>query len=447
MNKKRYIRLSLFILGLTLLSILVVVNPARAFEFKSGNNVLIPAGEVVEDDLYASADSFVLEGTIEGDLVIFASTVTINSSAVIEGDLIAGAQSIIVEGAVQDDIRVAGAAIVLGDDSTVGDDLVAAGYSLETMTGSQVGGDALFAGYQAKLGGDIEGSLRVFANGLDLQGSVAGDVTAELGTAQDMPPFSPFAFIPNMPSVPSVSGGLTIGSRALIGGDLEYTSEEIFVIPEGIVAGEETRIEPTPQPEQIEEKPAAPSRTSVWLRQNISNLLTLLILGLLMAWLTPGFLNRSAQALRTKPWHSLGLGILSYAVIFFAVLILGGVTVLLTLILGVITLGELVGATITAGILVISIVVFLFVFSAAYLSKLVASYVATRFLLERIKPEWAENRYWSMVLGVIIFAILASIPYLGWLISVVAILFGLGALFLLEIELIKGLWSRQMEKE
>ena len=91
--------------------------------------------------------------------------------------------------------------------------------------------------------------------------------------------------------------------------------------------------------------------------------------------------------------------------------------------------------------------VFVFVFSAAYLSKLVASYVAARYLLERIKPEWAESRYWSMVLGVIVFAILVSIPYLGWVISVVAILFGLGALFLLDIELIQGLWSRQMEKE
>jgi cytoskeletal protein CcmA (bactofilin family) len=447
MNKKRYVPLYLLVIGLTLLSILAVATPALAFEFKSGNNVIIPEGEVVEDDLYITAENFILEGTIKGDLVVFASSITIKTGGVIEEDLLAGGQSIIVDGAVQDDVRVGAAAIVFGSDSLVGDDLVAAGYSLETMTGSQVGGDALFAGYQAKLGGDIEGSLLVFANGLDLQGSVKGDVTGELGTAQDTPPFSPFGFIPNMPSVPTVPGGLTIGSRAQIGGDLEYTSEEMFVIPEGIVAGDETRIEPTPQPEEIEEVTAAPSKTSVWFRQNISNLLTLLVLGLLMAWLTPGFLSKSAQALRTKPWHSLGLGILSYAVIFFAVLILGAITVLLTLILGVITLGELVWATILAGIIATSIVVFVFVFSAAYLSKLVVSYVVARFLLERIKPEWAESRYWSMVLGVILFAILASIPYLGWLISVVAILFGLGALFLLEIEWIQLLWSRRLEKE
>jgi cytoskeletal protein CcmA (bactofilin family) len=447
MSKKKYLPIYLLAISLAILSIFAVATPARALEFKSGNNVLIPQGEIVEDDLYVTAETFILEGTIKGDLVVFAASVHIKPSGVIEGDLLAGAQSIVVEGGIQDDARVGGAALVFGSDSLVADDLIATGYSLETMTGNQVGGDVLFAGFQAKLGGDIEGSLIVFANGLDLQGSVGEDVTAELGSAQDAPPFLPFGFFPNMPSMPSVPGGLTVGSQAQIGGDLEYSSEQIFIIPEGIVTGDETRIEPTPIPEEIIDESAAPSRANVWFRQNISNLLALLVLGLLMAWLTPGFLGRGAQALRTKPWHSLGLGILSFAVIFFAVLILGAVTVLLTLLLGVITLGELVWVTIIAGIIVMAVLVFLFVVSVWYLSKLVASYVAGRFILEKIKPDWAESRYWSMVLGVILFAILVSIPYVGWLIGIIVMLFGMGALFLLEIEWTKDMWSRRLDKE
>ena len=450
MIKRKHFPVYLFVIGLTLLAILVVVTPARAFEFQSGDDIFIQQGEVVEDDLYVGAENFTLEGTIKGDLVVFGSVIKVNPGGVIEGDLLAAGQTIIIEGEVQDDARVAGAAIVLGSEGVVADDLIASGFSFETMTGSQVGGDALFAGFQAKLGGDIEGSLVVFANGLALQGSVGGDVSAELGVAQDIPPFIPFGLIPNMPPVPSVSGGLTVGPGAQIGGDLEYTSEQRFAVPGGVVTGEETQIEPAPPPEgelEEQEERVAPSSASTWFWQNLRNLLALLVLGLLMSWLTPRFLEKSTQTLRSKPWHSLGLGLLSFAAIFFAVLIVGAVTVLLTLLLGLVTLGELVWVTILAGLLVVAILVFVFAISVWYLSKLVASFLVGRLILERIKPDWAESQYWPMVLGVILFAILVSIPYLGWLIGTVAMLFGLGALFLLEIDWIRGMWSGQPDEE
>jgi cytoskeletal protein CcmA (bactofilin family) len=447
MFKRRYFPIYLIAIGLTLISILALASPTRALEFKSGDEVVISQGDVVEDDLYVGADTLIVEGTIAGDLVAFGRIVHIKPSGVIEGDLIAAAQSIEVEGVVEDDVRAAGAVIVLSRESTIGDDLVTAGYSLETLSGSQVGGDVLFTGYQAKLGGDVEGDVTVFGNGLELQGNVAGSVVAELGSAQDTPPFMPFGFIPDMPAVPSVPGGLTVGSQAQIGGDLEYTSEGVFAIPAGAVAGDETRIEPSLPPETEREEQVAPSSTTVWFRRNLSNLLTLLVLGLLMAWLTPGFLGKSTQALRSKPWQSLGLGLLSFAVIFFGVLILGAITVLLTLVLGLITLGELVWVALLAGLLAIAIFAFVFVVSAMYLSKLVVSFVAGRFILEKIKPDWAESRYWSMILGVILFAILAAIPYLGWLITIIVILFGLGALFLLEIDWFRGMSARRIESE
>ena len=75
------------------------------------------------------------------------------------------------------------------------------------------------------------------------------------------------------------------------------------------------------------------------------------------------------------------------------------------------------------------------------------SFVAGRFILERIKADWAKSRYWPMILGVILFAILAAIPYLGWLIAVIVILFGLGALFLLEIDWFRGMSARRTENE
>ena len=39
--------------------------PVLAFESRGGENVVIAAGEVIEDDLYVMAGTFTLDGTIE----------------------------------------------------------------------------------------------------------------------------------------------------------------------------------------------------------------------------------------------------------------------------------------------------------------------------------------------------------------------------------------------
>ncbi|HEY5982729.1 MAG TPA: hypothetical protein VIU38_04590, partial [Anaerolineales bacterium] len=53
---------------LTLAMLLGVATPAFAFDGRGGDRVSIPAGEVVNDDLYVGANDFVLNGTINGDL-------------------------------------------------------------------------------------------------------------------------------------------------------------------------------------------------------------------------------------------------------------------------------------------------------------------------------------------------------------------------------------------
>ena len=58
-------------------------------------------------------------------------------------------------------------------------------------------------------------------------------------------------------------------------------------------------------------------------------------------------------------------------------------------------------------------------------------------ILTRLNPAWKDSRFWPLIVGLVIFVILAAIPYLGWLINFVVILFGLGALVLFINELIR----------
>ncbi len=80
--------LSIFVLAILLA--LTFITPAYAFDGRSGDKVVIEAGEVINDDLYVGAQEFVLDGTVNGDLIVFAQTVTINGK--VDGDLMAAAR-------------------------------------------------------------------------------------------------------------------------------------------------------------------------------------------------------------------------------------------------------------------------------------------------------------------------------------------------------------------
>ena len=134
MNTRRF----LILISFVLLAVLLVASPAWGeVETRSGQEVRIGPDEVVEDDLYVTANEVVVDGTVEGDLVAFGRSITVNGT--VEGDLIAAGQTVEVGGTVEDDARIAGQALLLGEGANVGDDLLAAGYSLENAPASTVG--------------------------------------------------------------------------------------------------------------------------------------------------------------------------------------------------------------------------------------------------------------------------------------------------------------------
>jgi len=437
--RHKFISLSLAAFSLVALIALVFAAPARAFDSRSGESIIIPAGEVVEDDLYLFGNTITIDGTVKGDVIAFGGIITIGQTGVVEEDLTAAGQSVIVNGQVQDDARIAGAVLLLDSSGIVGDDLIGAGYSLEARPGSQIGKDVVFGGGQAILAGEVGGDVHVGANSLVISGSIAGDVNAELGSAKDMPDFSPFGFMPNIPQIPSAPSGLTVQAGAQIGGDLNYSSVQEASIPAGAVAGNTShQIPEVPEPEEkpqikIETKREVDGFTRIarWFFSNLRGFLALLVVGLLMVWLFPRFINTSVEALRTKPWPSLGWGFVSLIAFFVVVMALIAIVIILTIFLGIITLGELVGMTLWSGFLALSAFLFAVVFAITYISKIIVSFLVGRWIVSQIKPEWAEKPWLPLIVGVIIFAILASIPWLGNLFAFGVILFGLGALWLL----------------
>jgi cytoskeletal protein CcmA (bactofilin family) len=156
----------------------LIAAPVYAAEPRGGDQVVIARGEVIEDDLYVTANTVTIDGTVQGDLIAIANQVVVNGT--VEGDLLAVGQGVLINGAIGDDVRAGGQAIKLGPDARLGGDLVIGGLSLETQQGSAVKGDLLIGAYQALLGGQIGRTVRGGLDRMELRGVVGGDVDVAL---------------------------------------------------------------------------------------------------------------------------------------------------------------------------------------------------------------------------------------------------------------------------
>ena len=421
----------LAIMGLALMAILLAVPTALAFDGRGGDKIVIEAGEVIDDDLYVGASEFTLDGTVKGDLIVGGTIIRINGT--VEGDLWAAGQTIIINGVVEDDVRAAGFALTVGGHVT--DDFLAAGFSLENHRESRVGGDLLYAGYQALLAGDVMGNANLAGNAMKIDGTVGNHAYVDAGGAepgQQMPPGFPFA--PNMPAVPSIPSGLTIGQNASIGGDLNYTANDKADVPAGAVAGDTkfTRYVPEVKPER-EITVTAPSPLAIvgrWFVNQVRRLITLLLIGALMMWLVPDWTRKVAGIVRSRPLPSLGWGVVVIAGFLVAMVALLIITILLAVILGVVTLGELAGRFAVLGGIVMSTTGFGFSVTWDYVTKAVVSLLLGQLTFRLFKSAASEHRWWPMLLGVLIFVIITAIPLLGWLARLATVLFGLGAIWL-----------------
>lgn len=387
-------------------------------ERRAGETVVVAAGEVFPDDLYATGEVVRIEGTVRGDLVAVAREVIV--AGTVEGDVIAAAQAVSITGTVGDDARVAGQVLLLSDTARLADDLVAAAFSLEAEADSSIGGSVLFAGYQALLAGEVTESLRMAVGALALAGTVHGDVEADVGPAGERrpPQFGP----PPPVRIPTVASGLGLADGARIGGDLRYESpDEAEIAPGAEIAGEVAY-----EPVAGEKAPTARDRVLGAVRR----LLALLLVGGLLLLLAPRWLGELAATVRQRPLPSLGCGLVFVAAALVAALGLALVVAIVATVFGLATLKGLAIATAALGILAELALVAGLVVLCVYLPAVVVGLAGGRLALARDGQPTRGRLLAALALGLTGLVVLGLVPYLGALIGLVVLLLGLGALWL-----------------
>jgi cytoskeletal protein CcmA (bactofilin family) len=423
MQKRTYKLLKrgfLIILALIVFLLFFIPMPALSSDVRFAKDLTIAANEIVNDDVYLAGERVRIDGTINGDAIVAGSEIIING--VVTGDVMAAGRSITINGKVNDDIRMAGQSIALESKAQIGDDAMLAGWGLEQRVGSNIGGDLHFGGFQALLAGNVSQNVVVGTNSLELRGTIGKDVKA---TVLGDPNILQFLPQPER-ELPQIPLGLTIGDTAKIGGNLSYRSTKAGQI------GKDARIAGQVQYTNIEvdrvdaesKNPVNPVFAIVW---QIQRLLALLLIGwALLRWM-PRWTKGLAETIQTQPWQCLGWGAVgAIAVVPTAITIFLVIALLSTLF--AVTLPMFVPPLIGVGFLTYIALSLGLTLIVAYLAPVVVSLLGGQRLIQLVRP--METRQIAILgIGLFIFVIATAIPVLGWVISLIAALFGLGAIW------------------
>lgn len=411
---------------------------ARAVEVDDDG--FIAADEVIDDDVFTSAETVVVDGTVNGNLFASGDSVTINGT--VGGDLIVTGSEVTVNGlvngnlaffggelsvggTVEGSIFALGGSLTLESPAVVGRNLFFTGFGMKTEPGSTIGRDLLVSGYQALLAGRIDQDVDAEVAALEIEGSIGGDVVADVSEPGESPP-GQFQW-PGLPAM--VDPGLRVAEEAQIDGMLTYVSpveqaDTIESLPDGGVV------------HQLPTKPKGPvpltpgEQAASWLLARAQDGLTLLVLGGLALWWAPALLKRLADQARARPLPAAGWGLVVMITGFIGLVVLTALILVLGILMGAVTLGGLAGTVFGMGFSGLALAFALFLLAITYGSKLIVAYVAGKLALQRLAPRRADG-IWPLVLGVVLYVLLRSIPILGWFIGMIVTFVGLGAMWLL----------------
>lgn len=324
-------------------------------------------------NVYTAGPDLRILTAIPGDLLAAGGRVSVERKVGADAALAAG--TVDVRAPVAQDLRAAGGTVNI--ESSVGGDLVVAGGTIRISHPERIGGSAWVAGGQLHIGGRIGKGARIYGNSITLAAEIDGD-THIVGEQIDFAP------------------------SARINGNLSYASPRALTDAQRAqVSGNVKRME-MPYGRQADDADDTwfPWFSLLWL-------LSMLLFGTLLYLIFPGAILGAQRAIGERP----GLSLLAGLALLFTVppvAILFMVTVI----------GIPVG----------------FALLMLYPLALLLGYLATAFFLSRKaasatrQPERLSmgKQIAYLLLALLLLAILLAIPFLGFMVFILAVVFGLG---------------------
>ncbi len=362
--------------ALTAVMLSLASQPAQAAELASADFVIIRHGTVVDDDLYAVAITVRIDGEVKGDVIAFAADRVVIDGRV-TGSVTAIAGSVEVNGVVEGSLRAAANRVAV--EGTVMGDVIVTGWDVALSPRSEVGGEVVSWGNRLAALGTIEQDLTGNLRGISLGGRVGGRVVVSVGQ-------------------------LAVVGPLQVGGSLSYRSaREAEGLEHAEVGGTVTRRIPLPPNIRIR-------ALGIFLRGMIALFLTIAAVATVWSW--PGRTRAAAGHVHPRAWRQWLAG----AAVFATPLALVGATAVMVAV-----------APPAAGLplLVVLVPLILAVVALLLVGALVAGVPVALALGRRVFK--GVGPHGATLGGAVILATLWMLPWVGWLIPVVALPLGLGA--------------------
>jgi hypothetical protein len=383
---KRSVRVKLTLFAVLFLAAFLFPTSARADDgIIYGEK--IPAGITVDHDVLLIGQNVSIEGTVNGNVFILGNQVMING--IVNGSLVMIAQNAAIGGEVSGAVYTIALAVDLPEKASLARDLYAATVSLTSKPTSQIG-------------------RHLFALGLDagLNGQIGGDLHTSIGPIQ-----------------------LYNGLMRLLGFE-ELTIELHFEAPAGNPGAMQS---PTVRPRlRLKlQKPLPAFDWPAWGVQILRNWSVLFLLGLLILQLVRKPLENIGAPLQVRPWRTLGIGLLVLVItlnLFLVALLLLALIFALGLGLNALGLWQVSLALWILAYSSLAIALTLLWLFIVYGTKIFVSYHVVSWLMGRFilqKALWLDIL--SLFLGTLLYALLRSVPYVGWGIGLLVIAAGMGS--------------------
>jgi hypothetical protein len=353
--------------AVAMLSLLFPVVIGHSAEQRPGIRETIIAGDYFGAGVNASPGE-----TVDGDAFIAAGDLSLNQP--VNGDAVLAGGRVSIAARVGGDLYAAGGTVMLNA-PTAGNARLAGGH-VELGKRGQVSGKTTLAGGRVSVFGNAGRQLAVFGEHVTLDGEVNGDVTIASRT-------------------------LSIGPSARVTGKLTYRgSSPVQMDPAAIIAGGVNYLSFNFEDETYQ--PVA--RAVAWVGA-IAFTVGLFLIGMLAILLLPNSTAHMSRLGRRRPIASLALGLVTISCVPIAVVLL-----LLTI----------VGIPFALMLLLVWPIILIF----GYLAGVMAVSDAVAGPIAQAKG----RRIFLLAMGMGVMLLFARVPFAGWIIGMVLLIMGIGAM-------------------
>ncbi len=331
--------------------------------------------EVINNDYFAAGERVTLSGIVNGDAYLAGGKVFVDGT--VNGDLLIAGGTATIRGKILHNLRIVGGNITI-DSTDIGGNVTVASGNVLFSNAAKIAGSLVAASGNTEVYAPIGKGITFAGGNVILGNTVNGNIVGAVGSLDILP-----------------------GAR--INGNVDYWSQDnAKIAKEASISGKIlAHLTPKGTQETAERGKAFISGFTKTIR--IVSLISSIIIGLLLLYLVPIFMESTVETILKQPGKNFLIGLIA----MFAFPLLA--VILFATIIGI----------------PLSVLILMAFFVLMYIGKIVVMFTVGQKVLGY--TDYKLSNTWTFLVGAIVFFLLTWIPFIGTLIGIIGALIGFGS--------------------